>query len=60
MRKCLFSLLAVCSLTFVVGCGGHKAQVVDTQISDEDQKTADETIQQYGSAEYAESQRPQQ
>lgn len=54
MKRFLLSLVCCLALVLTVGCGGSgETTTVDTTVTAEDQQTADETVDEYNSDEYA-------
>ena len=56
MKRFILSMIPCLALGLMIGCGGSgTTQVIETEVSAEDQAAADDAAQQYGSAAYAEA-----
>ncbi|MEM8667078.1 MAG: hypothetical protein AAGG48_06155 [Planctomycetota bacterium] len=55
MKRIMFTTGVCLAFAWVVGCGSERPSVVETRISDEDQRAAEQSISQYDTPEYAES-----
>ncbi|MEE2937689.1 MAG: hypothetical protein VYA84_16990 [Planctomycetota bacterium] len=56
MKRCISPTTLCLLLSSLVGCGSDNANVVvETEISDKDQRAADQSVSQYDTPDYAES-----